>query len=308
MTPLRTVLEDYLRVRRQLGYQLKLDGQLLESFVSFLERAGASRITTELALEWAKLPANARPHRWRQRLGIVRAFARYVATIDPASEVPATDLLPARPVRVPPHVYSDQETVALMGAARALSPPLRAATFQTLIGLLAVTGLRLGEALCLDRHDVDLKCGTLHVHAKAGKQREVPIHDSTTVALGTYARLRDRQCPQPDTPAFFLVSTRGRRLTASDVHYAFPRLIRQVGIQGRGQRVTPRPHDFRHAYAVNTLLDWHHAGVEVDRKLPLLSTYLGHRDPADTQWYLQAVPELLALIAERLDGILGEQP
>ena len=128
MTSLRTVLADYLRIRRQLGYQLKLDGQLLENFVGFLERAGATRITTELALEWAKLPANARPHRWRQRLGIVRAFARYLATIDPASEVPSMDLLPARAVRVAPHVYSDQETVALMSAARTLSPPLRAAT------------------------------------------------------------------------------------------------------------------------------------------------------------------------------------
>jgi integrase/recombinase XerD len=307
MTPLRTALKDYLRIRRQLGCQLKLDGQLLEGFVDFLERAGAIRITTELALEWATLPADARAHRWRQRLGIVRGFARYVATIDPSSEVPSTDLLPARPVRVAPHVYSEAETVALMTAARALSPPLRAATFQTLIGLLAVTGVRLGEALCLDRQDVDLKGGTLHIHAKAGKQREVPVHASTTAALGTYVRLRDRLCPKPDTAAFF-VSPRGRRLTASDVHYAFPRLIRQVGLQGRGQRVTPRPHDFRHAYAVRTLLDWHHAGVEVDRKLPLLSTYLGHRDPADTQWYLQAVPELLALVAQRLDGIQGEQP
>jgi integrase len=307
MTSLRTTLEDYLRIRRQLGYQLKLDGQLLEDFVGFLEQAGASRITTELALEWAKLPAGARAHRWRQRLGIVRAFARYLATIDPLSEVPAVDLLPARPVRMPPHVYSNAETVALMSAARALSPPLRAATFETLIGLLAVSGLRLGEALRLDRQDVDLASGALHVHAKRAKQREVPVHATTTAALGKYARLRDRQWPQPNTPAFF-ISTRGRRLTASDVHYAFPRLIRQVGVQGRGQRVTPRPHDFRHAYAVHTLLDWHHAGVEVDRELPLLSTYLGHRDPSDTQWYLQAVPELLALVAQRLDGILEEQP
>jgi integrase/recombinase XerD len=307
MTSLRTTLEDYLRIRRQLGYQLKLDGQLLEDFVGFLEQAGASRITTELALEWAKLPAGARAHRWRQRLGIVRAFARYLATIDPLSEVPPVDLLPARPVRIPPHVYSNAETVALMSAARALSPPLRAATFETLIGLLAVSGLRLGEALRLDRQDVDLASGALHVHAKRAKQREVPVHATTTAALGKYARLRDRQWPQPNTPAFF-ISTRGRRLTASDVHYAFPRLIRQVGVQGRGQRVTPRPHDFRHAYAVHTLLDWHHAGVEVDRELPLLSTYLGHRDPSDTQWYLQAVPELLALVAQRLDGILEEQP
>jgi integrase/recombinase XerD len=306
MTPLRKALEDYLRIRRQLGYQLKLDGQLLEDFVGFLEQAGATRITTELALDWAKLPAGARPHRWRQRLGIVRAFARYLATIDPSSEVPSSDLLPARAVRVAPHVYSDAETVALIGAARALSPVLRAATFETLIGLLAAAGLRLGEALSLDRQDVDLKSGALHVHAKRGKQREVPVHATTTKALGKYARLRDRHWPEPNTPAFF-VSTRGQRLTASEVHYTFPRLIRQIGLQGRGHRATPRPHDFRHAFAVRTLLDWHQADAEVDRKLPLLSTYLGHRDPADTQWYLQAVPELLALVAKRLDGVLGEQ-
>lgn len=306
MTPLRTTLEDYLRIRRQLGYQLKLDGQLLENFVGFLEQADATRITTELALDWAKLPAGARPHRWRQRLGIVRAFARYLATIDPSSEVPSADLLPARPVRVTPHVYSGAETVALMSAARALSPPLRAATFETLIGLLAVSGLRLGEALCFDRQDVDLTNGALHVHAKRAKQRELPVHATTTLALGKYALLRDRQWPEPDTPAFF-ISTRGQRLTASDVHYAFPRLIHRIGLQGRGQRAMPRPHDFRHAFAVHTLLDWHQAGAEVDRELPLLSTYLGHRDPADTQWYLQAVPELLALVAERLDGVLGDQ-
>src|ERR1019366_8300587 len=182
----------------------------------------------------------------------------------------------------------------------------RPATFETLIGLLAAAGLRLGEALSLDRQDVDLKSGALHVHAKRGKQREVPVHATTTKALGKYARLRDRHWPEPNTPAFF-VSTRAQRLTASEVHYTFPRLIRQIGLQGRGHRATPRPHDFRHAFAVRTLLDWHQADAEVDRKLPLLSTYLGHRDPADTQWYLQAVPELLALVAKRLDGVLGEQ-
>lgn len=306
MTPLRTALEDYLRVRRQLGYQLKLDGQLLDGFVGFLEQAGSTRVTTELALAWAKLPADARPHRWRQRLGIVRGFARYLATIDPSTEVPSVDLLPARPVRVAPHAYSHAETVALMDAARALDPPLRAATFETLIGLLAASGLRLGEALWLDRHDVDLTDGMLHVHGKQHKQRDVPVHQSTTVALGNYARLRDSECPTPSAPAFFLMAP-GQRLNASAVHYAFPRLIARAGVEGHGQRATARPHDFRHAFAVHTLIGWHQAGAEVDRKLPLLCTYLGHRDPADTQWYLQAVPELLALIAQRLDGVLGAQ-
>ena len=305
MTSLRTTLENYLRIRRRLGYQLKLDGQLLEDFVDFLERASVERITTDLALKWAQLPADARPHRWRQRLGIVRGFARYLATIDPSSEIPSVDLLPARPVRVAPHVYSEAETVALMRAARALSPPLRAATFETLIGLLAATGLRLGEALSLDRQDVDLSNGVLHVHGKQQKQREVPVHESTTAALASYARLRDRECPKPHTSAF-LLSPDGQRLNRAAVHYAFPRLIRQISLEGRGQRVRPRPHDFRHAFAVNTMLGWHQAGAEVERQLPLLSTYLGHREPADTQWYLQAVPELLALVAQRLDGVLGD--
>jgi len=306
MTSLRTFLDDYLRVRRQLGYQLTLDGQLLDGFVGLLEQAGSTRVTTELALAWAKLPANAGPHRWRQRLGIVRAFARYVATIDPSSEVPSVDLLPARPVRVAPHVYSQAETVALMNAAQSLDPPLRAATLHTLIGLLAVSGLRLDEALSLDRQDVDLSEGVLHVHGKQHKRREVPVHQSTTAALGNYARVRDRACPTPDTPAFFLVAN-GQRLNASAVHYAFPRLIALAGIEGQGQRATPRPHDFRHAFAVSTLIGWHQAGAEVGRKLPLLSTYLGHRDAKDMQWYLQAVPELLTLIATRLNGVLGDQ-
>jgi integrase/recombinase XerD len=307
VSPLEGALHDYLRIRRQLGFQLKLDGQLLENFVSFLEQAGAERVTSELAIRWAKLPADARPHRWRQRLGIVRGFARYLTTIDPVSEVPSTDLLPARPVRVAPYIYSDEEITALMAAAAALSPPLRAATFQTLIGLLAAAGLRLGEALSLDRQDVDLTAGTLHVHGKQGKQREVPLHTSTTAVLASYARLRDRHRPEPKTPAFF-VSQAGQRLDRSAVHYAFPRLIREVGLEGAGQRARPRPHDIRHRFAVRTLLDWHQAGEDIDRRMPLLSTYLGHRDPADTQWYLQAVPELLALVAKRLDGVLGDQP
>jgi integrase/recombinase XerD len=306
MSPLAEALRDYLRVRRQLGFKLELDGRMLEGFIAFLEQAGATTITTELALRWAKLPAGARPHRWRQRLGIVRGFARYMATIDPATEVPSSDLLPARAVRVAPYIYTDADIAALMAAAGGLSPPLRAATFQTLIGLLAATGLRLGEALSLDRQHVDLKAGTLEVHAKQQKQREVPVHASTTAALAGYARVRDRHWPQPKTAAFFVAQS-GQRLDRSAVHYTFQRLIREVGLEGAGQRARPRPHDLRHRFAVQTLLDWHRAGVEVDRRLPLLSTYLGHRDPADTQWYLEAVPDLLALVAERLDGILEDR-
>ena len=194
MNDLRQVLKDYLLIRRQLGYKLKADERLLENFVAFLERAGAVRITTELAVMWAKLPVDARPHRWRQRLGIVRSFARYLATIDPDSEVPSKDLLPAHRPRVAPYIYSPAEIAALMGAAGALTPPLRAASYRTVIGLMATTGLRLGETLDLDRQDVDLHDGALHVRARQTKQREVPMHPSTTAALREYTRSRDRYC------------------------------------------------------------------------------------------------------------------
>ena len=292
MTGLRQVLKDYLLIRRQLGYKLKADERLLENFVAFLERAGAVRITTELAVMWAKLPVDARPHRWRQRLGIARGFARYLATIDPDSEVPSKDLLPAHRPRVAPYIYSLAEIAALMGAAGALMPPLRAVSYRTVIGLMATTGLRLGEALDLDRQDVDLHDGTLHVRARQTKQREVPLHPSTISALREYTR----------SPAFFL-NARGGRLTKFEFNHWFARLIGQVGLEGAGERVRPRPHDLRHTLAVHTLLDWYHAGEDVDRKLPLLSTFLGHVDPSSTYWYLEAVPELMALIKSRLERL-----
>ena len=306
MTDLRSALHDYLTVRRQLGFELKTAGRLLEDYVSFMERAGASRITSELAVAWAKLPKDARPHRWRQRLGMVRGFARYVSTIDPQTEVPSADLLPARRPRVAPYLYSQAEIVALMQAAQDLTPRLRAATFQTLIGLLAVSGLRAGEALALDQADVDLDDGALHVRAaKQSKQREVPLHDSTTEALREYGRLRDRYVPEPKTPAFF-VSSSGARLAKGTFNHTFARLIRQTGLEGRGERASPRQHDLRHTFAVRTLLEWYRAEVNVDAQLPLLSTFLGHVDPVSTYWYLQASPELFAVVCERLERAGGE--
>lgn len=307
MNPLRVALRDYLQIRRSLGFKLESDERVLEDFIGFLEQAGATRITTEQALCWAKLPQNARPYHWRKRLGVVRLFARYLAAIDPDTEIPSKDLLPATRQRLTPYIYSEAEIAALMGATRTLRPSSRAATFETLIGLLVATGLRLGEALSLDRDDVDRDDGTLRVRGKQGKQREVPLHHSTIEALGRYAELRDRRWPQPSTAAFFL-SRLGVRLSVAAVHNTFPELIREAGLEGRGHRARPRPHDTRHTFAVSTLLDWHHAGVEVDRELPLLTTYLGHQNPANTYWYLQATPELLTLVAKRLDGIGGERP
>jgi integrase/recombinase XerD len=245
MSDLRAAAHDYLTVRRRLGFELKQAGELLEDYLDFMDRAGAERITTELALMWAT-SVQAHPHRWRRRLGVVRGLARYLSTIDPATEVPSDDLLPARLPRVAPYVYSPGEIEALMAAARALSPPLRAATIETVIGLLAVSGLRAGEALGLDRADVDLADGALHVRAaKQNKQREVPLHDTTTKALRQYSRLRDRSLPTSTTPAFF-VSPQGSRLTSKAFNGTFAKLIREIGLEGHGERLRPRPHDVRH--------------------------------------------------------------
>jgi integrase/recombinase XerD len=303
VTTLREALADYLRIRRRLGFEMPQDGRLLEGFVEFLERAGAERITTELALAWARMPVHAHPHRWRQRLGVARGFARHLATIDPASEVPSKDLLPGHRPRIAPYIYTDEEIAALIAAARRLRPLLRAARHETLIGLLAVTGIRPGEALALGRQDVDLRHGVLHVRAgKRKKQREVPLHESTTSALREYARQRDARFPTPSTPAFF-ISARGRRMAREELNQTFTKLIREVGLEDRGVRARPRPHDLRHAFAVRTLLEWQRAGEDIDRRMPLLSTYLGHVDPASTYWYLEAVPELLEPISRRLEQL-----
>jgi integrase/recombinase XerD len=306
MTDLRSAMNDYLTVRRQLGFTLETFGRRLENYVEFSERAGAEHVTSELALQWAtSIPAQ--PYTWRRRLGVVRAFARYLSTIDPQTEIPSEDLLRASLPRVAPYLYSSAEIAALMSAAQELTPQLRAATFETIIGLLAVSGLRAGEALGLDRADVDLHDGAIHVRAgKQAKQREVPLHDTTTRALLEYDRLRDRLIPGPQSPAFF-VAPAGTRLSRGAFNGTFAKLIRQIGLEGRGERVRPRPHDIRHGFAVQTLIDWYRNGEDIDAKLPLLSTFLGHVDPASTYWYLEASPELLALARDRLERGAGQR-
>jgi len=302
MSDARQCLEDYLSIRRQLGFKLRKDERMLRAFIAFLQEAGAARITTELALTWARLPADAHPSHWRARLGVVRLFARYLATIDPESEIPSADLLPAHRPRVPPYLYSPADIAALMQAARALTPPLRAATCETVIGLLWSTGMRIGEALALDRRDVELSDGALHVRGRQDKQRELPLHESAVAALRRYARLRDRRWPDPETPAFFL-STLGSRLSYEAFNHTFRGLVRQAGIQGRGARGRVRAHDLRHSFAVRILVQLYEAGADVERLMPVLSAYLGHQDPASTFWYLQAAPELMALISQRLERV-----
>jgi integrase/recombinase XerD len=206
MSALRAALGDYLRIRRQLGFTMPQEGRLLEGFVGFAERAGAERITTSLALAWARIPVNVHPHTWRQRLIVLRGFARHLATIDPASEVPPADLLPGHRPRVTPFIYSGEEIAALLEAARRLRPTLRAARHQTLIGLLAVTGCRPGELLALDRQDVDLTHGRIHV--RAGKCLRRPA----------------RRClPEPVSSGVLPVrqgTADGPRRTEQDLHHA----------------------------------------------------------------------------------------
>ena len=273
MTALEQALSDYLRLRRGLGYYLERDQGELERFVEFLQQAHAERISTELAVQWARMPATQHPVIWRKRLSTVRGFARYLATVDPASEIPSTDLLRAHQPRTAPHIYTEEDITDLMAAARSLPRPLAAATFATVIGLLACTGLRLREALALDRSDVDLETGVLNIPAsKNHRQREVLLHPSATAALAHYTQVRDRRCPEPTTPAFFLTSWK-RRPVKTVFWQTFRELTVQAGLDGGGQRKYPRPHDLRHTFAVRTLIGWYLAGDDIDRKMPALSTY-----------------------------------
>lgn len=301
MSALRRSLEQYLTIRRALGFKLAGEGRLLADFVSFADAAGVDTLTCELALAWATLPPQGSPGWLARRLRAVRGFARYLQTLDPATEIPPAELLPARSGRATPYLYSDAEIVALMAAARQLAPPLRSATFETLIGLLAVTGLRIGEAMRLDRADVDPTKRLLTVRdSKYGKSREVLLHQSTVDALGSYGQRRDRLCRGPRAPSFF-VSTRGTRLIHSTIYPTFRTLLRQAGLAQRSSSCRPRVHDLRHSFAVETLLGWYRDGGDVSVRMPLLSTYMGHVDPAATYWYLSAAPELLALAAKRLE-------
>ena len=304
MSALRRAAEDYLRVRRALGYKLEVQGWLLLEFVTYLEQTAATTITIDAAVAWATSPAAADRSYWAQRLSVIRQFARHLQTIDPACEIPPATLLAFRPRRAIPHLYQPQEITALMTAASTLAIGLQAATYQTLIGLLAVTGLRLGEAIRLDRDDLDADHQLLRIlNSKFRKSREVALHESAIDALENYSRLRDQRFPTPRCEAFFL-STRGTRLLAPSIHETFNRLVAIAGLTPRPAGRRPRPHDLRHAFAVRTLLDWYRDGLDVQARLPLLSTWLGHVNPASTFWYLHAAPELLALAADRLDPAL----
>jgi integrase len=303
--PLREGLADYLALRRALGYRLARPEKLLSQFLDHLEQAGEARITVAAVLDWARLPAASDSNWWAYRLSTVRGFATYLHSLDPAHEVPAAELLPQRPHRASPYLYSDAEIAALIAATSSLRTPLRRATFATLIGLLAVTGIRVGEAIALDRGDVNLPAGRLVVrHGKFGKIRELALHPTTIDALRRYQRLRDRLAPRTGTPAL-LVSTAGTRLLYCNVHHAFHRLVGLAGLTPRAGSCRPRIHDLRHSFAVAAMLDAYAAGQDGQTRLTLLSTWLGHVHPASTYWYLSASPELMAVAGQRLEAHLA---
>lgn len=300
MNALIQAVDDYLVVRRQLGHKLHDHGRLLPDFVAYLEAAGASTITTELALGWATQPTSSTPVWWGRRLAMVRGFAQHLKAIDPNTEIPPAGLLPYRCRRANPYLYSDADIAALMAAARALPSPLRAATYETLIGLIAATGMRSGEALRLDCDHIDWDEGVITVwNSKFQKSRALPVHPTTLTALERYARLRDNHVCDSGAPSLF-VTRNGSRPHVGGVRNAFAELVRRAGLDHAGGRA-PRLHDLRHRFACTVLVRWYRDGVDVEAHLPLLSTYMGHDRTENSFWYVSAIPELLFLASERLE-------
>lgn len=309
MSTLRKAIQDYIEMRRNLGFKLH-DAQIgLLKFASFLEKHNASHITIALAMQWAQENPSARPCEWARRLSFVRGFARHWSATDPRTEVPPWGLLPHRPGRAKPYLYSEQEIRLLLEAALQLPSlnGLPSKTYFCLLGLLSVTGLRISEALHMRSEDVDLTEGVLTIRGtKFGKSRLVPIHASTQKVLSSYAS--DRDGFLAGRPAsFFFASRRGTQLEPSQVRRTFYTLSRRTGLRGASASHGPRLHDFRHRFAIQTLVQWYRSGQDVERRLPILATYLGHVHVSDTYWYLTACPELMGLAVKRLEKRWEEQ-
>jgi integrase/recombinase XerD len=300
MSALEQALADYLQLRYSLGHELAEAAWLLPDFVTYLDSRGARTVTVQAALEWAQQSKTGTVTTVApRRMTAARGFARYLSGIDATTEVPPLGLMPYRQHRRQPFIYTPDDIETVINQARtSIASPLRAATYETLIGLLAVSGLRVGEAIKLDRGDIDWDQGVLLIReSKFGKTRLVPLHTSTMQALAEHARLRDELQPRPKEPSFFLSLT-CNRICYAVVQVTFRRLINETGV-GAGAPSAPRLHDLRHTFAVRTLMGWYRSQADVQAKMPSLSTYLGDREPASTYWYLSAAPELLALAAAR---------
>ena len=301
MSPLEQALADYLQLRRSLGHDLAEARWLLPSFVAHLQGQGLSTVTVEAALAWAQhSPTGKGASVAPRRMTVARGFARYLSGIDPDTEVPPLGLIPSWERWRRPFIYAPRDIEAILAQAGSIASPLRASTYQTLFGLLAVSGLRIGEAIKLDRSDIDWDQGVLLIReSKFNKSRLVPLHPSTMSALAEHARVRDELQPRSKDVSFFVSLTR-KRLCYVVVQDTFRQFIDNACI-GTDAPSPPRLHDLRHTFAVRTLLDWYRSEEDVAAKIPSLSTYLGHREPSSTYWYLSAAPELLALAAARQD-------
>jgi len=303
MTVLDGHLGDYLRLRRSLGFKLDDPGQILPQFLAYLESAGATRVTTELAISWATLPQGVQPIRRAHRLSAARGLARYLNAIDPKNEVPPRDVVRARQQRPTPYLWTEEEVRRLMEATRSIQPELRAISHEALFGLLWASGMRIGEAVALERRDVNLVSGVITVReAKFGRSRLVPLHRTATEALCTYAKRRDTLCDIRKSAAFF-VSSASTPLRTDGVRSAFNEITTRIGIRTNARR--PRIHDIRHSFAVRVLIEWYRAGADVDAMMPVLAATLGHVNPVSTYWYISACPELMELAAHRLNERLG---
>ena len=314
MNTLRQAVEDYLRMRRDLGFKLREAGKSLLDFAAFMRRHRSTLITSKLALAWAQQPRNVRPSHWARRLSFVRGFARYRSATDPRTQIPPQGLLPFQPQRARPYLYSDDEIRRLLRAALDMTyrferGALRPWVFHCLYGLLSVSGLRLGEALNLELRDVDLVSAVLTIRgAKFGKDRLVPLHTSTCKVLERYLLRRSRHWAGRPVSSYLFVSSWGNRLDAGEFHRTFYALSRQIGLRGPADSHGPRLHDMRHRFATNTLVRWYQSDQDPERLLPLLSAYLGHVHVEDTQWYLSGSPELMREAMRRLERCWEDRP
>jgi integrase len=308
MSILRKYAEEYINGRRSLGFKLYEHGLFLTQFIDFLESKDTSIITKELVVQWATLPTDCNPSRWAKRYGVMREFANYYKAIDFRTEILPPGLFPYRYKRKRPYIYTEKQIIDLINAAKKLysSKGLRALTNSTFLGLLAVTGMRIGECLGLDCKDVNLEEGLLTIReTKNGKQRLLPLHASTVTVLRNYAKHRNRILPIAKSTRFF-VNEWGTKLTQWSVRWTFIRLSRQIGLRGASDRFGPRIHDLRHTAAVRMLQDWYRRGKDVEAYLPRLTAFLGHGHVGDTYWYITQTPELLRLVIKRMTLLPGD--
>lgn len=306
MKSLMTSLNEYIKVRRSFGYQLKVSERNLKEFITYLRKKDCEYITVQVALEWATLPKDVKRSYWSRRLSIIRLFAQYRIAEDPRTEVPSSYLLSQQPNRIIPYIYSDKEISQLIEACQSLlSLGLRHHTYFTFFGLMAVTGCRISELISLNRDDLDVKNNWIIIrNSKCNKSRLLPLHQTTMRQLKKYSKIRDH-FPVHDVNAFFL-SDRGTRITIWSARDAFIRISKQIGLRGLSDSHGPRIHDIRHSFAVKTLLNWYHKGININKKIMLLSTYLGHKKPTDTYWYITGTPELLSQATNLLEKNIGE--